>query len=390
MVQFHPSMDYTDFVEGLRPVQNTIENNSSVNTFERKNGIFKDFCAEALKNFCDSQKSPSEIQSERNIEESYEKLREDIENGKVKEIPLRSEGVSMIPEVSTQGNILLKARDNNTGTYHTVSLNRIKKLSEIFKNINDLDKITNIYKEVSTVIGGCNSSAYWGLLMYLYKNYTQKLDANTEQVERKNYIFIIDEINRGEISKILGELFFSIDPGYRGEKGKVITQYHNLIEVGDDFEDGFFVPENVYIIGTMNDIDRSIESMDFAMRRRFAWKDISVESQMEILDNETSWGKNGKPDENTLKELKNRMTHLNQAIIDKYYKEPISNQVKIGLTKSFQIGPAYFLKFNLYNNFEDLWKYHIEGLLYEYLRGVPDIEIKMKSLLKAYNDKSDN
>ena len=84
-------------------------------------------------------------------------------------------------------------------------------------------------------------------------------------VERKNYVFIIDEINRGEISKIFGELFFSIDPGYRGVAGTVQTQYQNLIEDGDIYENGFYVPENVYIIGTMNDIDRSVDSMDFAI-----------------------------------------------------------------------------------------------------------------------------
>ena len=72
-----------------------------------------------------------------------------------------------------------------------------------------------------------------------------------------------------------GELFFSIDPGYRGldengkPKGLVTTQYQNLVEDTDPFKKGFFVPENVYIIGTVNDIDRSVESMDFAMRRRF-------------------------------------------------------------------------------------------------------------------------
>ncbi len=85
-------------------------------------------------------------------------------------------------------------------------------------------------------------------------------------------MFIIDEINRGEISKIFGDLFFSIGPGYRGPSGRVMTQYQNLVKDDDDaFKDGFYIPENVFIIGTMNDIDRSVESMDFAFRRRFAF-----------------------------------------------------------------------------------------------------------------------
>ena len=100
----------------------------------------------------------------------------------------------------------------------------------------------------------------------------------------KPFVFIIDEINRGELSKIFGELFFAIDPGYRGEKGRVKTQYQNLVESGDPFDKGFYVPENVYIIGTMNDIDRGVESMDFAIRRRFAWVDVKVEDRVSMLD----------------------------------------------------------------------------------------------------------
>ena len=76
--------------------------------------------------------------------------------------------------------------------------------------------------------------------------------------EGKPYVFIIDEINRGEISKIFGELFYSIDGGYRGKAGRVKTQYQNLVPEDDPFYEGFYVPENVYIIGTMNDIDLSL------------------------------------------------------------------------------------------------------------------------------------
>ena len=79
----------------------------------------------------------------------------------------------------------------------------------------------------------------------------------TKQAELKKYIFIIDEINRGEISKIFGELFFAIDPGYRGRAGEISTQYANLHA---DPDEKFYIPENVYIIGTMNDIDRSVDN----------------------------------------------------------------------------------------------------------------------------------
>lgn len=201
------------------------------------------------------------------------------------------------------------------------------------------------------------------------------------------YVFIIDEINRGEISKIFGELFYSIDRGYRGKKGRVSTQYQNLIKEDDKFYKGFYVPENVYIIGTMNDIDRSVDSMDFALRRRFAWKEITAESRISMLDDETAWG-GRKPEQNVIEELKRRMTNLNNCIIDQYPDQestPKASKDRIGLTKSYQIGASYFLKYMMYGNFEDLWEYHLKGLLYEYLRGTSHIEEKIERLHTAYN-----
>lgn len=201
------------------------------------------------------------------------------------------------------------------------------------------------------------------------------------------YVFIIDEINRGEISKIFGELFYSIDRGYRGKKGRVSTQYQNLVKEDDEFYKGFYVPENVYIIGTMNDIDRSVDSMDFALRRRFAWKEITAESRISMLDDETAWG-GRKPEQSVIEELKRRMTNLNNCIIDQYPDQestPKASKDRIGLTKSYQIGASYFLKYMMYGNFEDLWEYHLKGLLYEYLRGTSHIEEKIERLHTAYN-----
>ena len=99
------------------------------------------------------------------------------------------------------------------------------------------------------------------------------------------YVFIIDEINRSEIARVFGELFFSIDPEYRGHKDGVYTQYANLHA---DPTEKFYVPENVYIIGTMNDIDRSVDTFDFAMRRRFTFLEITAQISAEnMLANDT-------------------------------------------------------------------------------------------------------
>ena len=227
-VQFHPSMDYTDFVEGLRP----IKDDKGQIGFERQDGIFKAFCKKALEN-------------------------------------------------------------------------------------------------------------------------------------QENFVFIIDEINRGDISKIFGELFFAIDPSYRGEQGKITTQYQNLVESDDLYAGGFYIPKNVYIIGTMNDIDRGVESMDFAIRRRFTWIEVNPDDTQSMLDS-------GIPE--YAADAKERMGALNKVI----FTNP-------SLGKAYQIGAAYFLRLNELNgNFDALWAYHLEPLLREYLRGDPRAEEFLDEMKKAY------
>ncbi|BFM01370.1 hypothetical protein Psyaliredsea_00170 [Psychrobacter alimentarius] len=199
---------------------------------------------------------------------------------------------------------------------------------------------------------------------YIKTNYDLILTSITN--DDKKFILILDEINRAEISKVLGELFFSIDPGYRGESGRVTTQYANLQTDEDVFKEGFYIPDSVYIIGTMNDIDRSVESFDFAMRRRFAWKEIKSEDRLSMWDGQIDeWSD----------EAKQRLTVLNKAI------ESVQ-----GLSAAYHVGPAYFLKLTNYNgDFDKLWTYHLESLLFEYMRGYPDAEQQIQGLKDAYN-----
>jgi len=206
------------------------------------------------------------------------------------------------------------------------------------------------------------------------------IDGKFDEQNSQKYVVIIDEINRGEISKIFGELFFSIEPSYRGIDGKVKTQYQNMIEKVDLFYDGFYVPENVYIIGTMNDIDRSVESFDFAMRRRFTWKEIKATDTQEDM-----FKKENGTDEDWKVEATNRMNDLNNAIWNETEKKGIE-----GLNSSYHIGGAYF-KTNLWKydeneKFAKLWEYHLEPLLKEYLRGMSDAKTKLDDLKKAYEN----
>ena len=249
-VQFHPSYDYTDFVEGLRPVKNEAGEGFGL---ERMDGVFKEFCKKAEKDCQESTKNDDATDQE------------------------------------------------SSGT--------------------------------------------------------------------KTFVFIIDEINRGDMSKILGELFFSIDPGYRGEKNRVKTQYQNLVEPGDLFADGFFVPENVYIIGTMNDIDRGVESMDVAIRRRFVFDEIKAEDNIGMLD---------ELDGELAADAKLRLKALNDAI-----------SKTEGLSSAYHIGAAYFLRLENFGGedaFRALWEYHLKGLLQEYLRGMDDAGNKLAMLKKAYDN----
>jgi Cdc6-like AAA superfamily ATPase len=361
-VQFHPSFDYTDFVEGLRPIQ---ESSGEVG-FERRDGVFKEFCKSAAKNFEDSRKSGQELTDEKSFEEKYNELIDKIESGEINEFQLKTGGKTMeVVKVSDFNNIVLKTPDTSSNRTYTVSFARIAKLAKVFPDAKSLNEVSNIYYAVRDAIKGCNTSAYWAVLNEVYKQGEINVKESLLEVKEKPYVFIIDEINRGEISKIFGELFFSIDPGYRGVAGRVKTQYQNLIEEGDAFKDGFYVPENVYIIGTMNDIDRSVESMDFAMRRRFAWAEVSAEDSMQMLK--------GIANES---EVKIRMRNLNNAIL----------KVR-GLGKAYQIGAAYFKKIVDYaGDFQKLWDFHLEGLLFEYLRGNMNAEEQMQELKRAYDN----
>lgn len=364
-VQFHPSYDYTDFVEGLRPVKNSELNQIN---FERKDGVFKAFCKRALKDFKDLQKTNENLKEEYSFVSAFSDLCEKYRTGEISEITLRDNNYSMIINGINDEATVLYLKTKNSDKQYTISSNRLSKLAEKFKTIEDLDSISNIYKSITEIIGGCHSSGYWATLRKIYEiKEEQKIEPNIKvedlrEFKDKPFIFLIDEINRGELSKIFGELFYCVDAGYRGEKGKIATQYQNLIEDYDEYENGFFIPENVYIIGTMNDIDRSVECMDFAMRRRFTFIEITAAESAENM--------------NLCEESKKRMKNLNDTIEE------------IGLTSSFHIGASYFktAEDNAKDgeiDYKSLWKLNFKPLLQEYLRG-NDMR-KIEELEKAYN-----
>jgi hypothetical protein len=335
-VQFHPSYDYTDFVEGLRPTQP--DENGNIG-FELKDGVFKEFCKKALEGRID------------NFENSWNNLLNLVRDNLAKK-QLTKIG-SWEYSLSTKDSLKYSSIDTPSGYTFTITK----------------QNVYNAYQDKKARPSGAFQKEMEEVVKFMKKNCGLKNYQQVKASQNKNYIFVIDEINRGEISKIFGELFFSIDPGYRGEKGRVQTQYANLIDKEDAFKDGFYVPENVHIIGTMNDIDRSVESFDFAMRRRFTWIEITAEQSAENM--------------NLPEEIKVKMRSLNKKI----------SSIE-GLNSSYHIGGAYFLDSEgnaiSEDKMDDVWKLRLRPLLKEYLRGMPDSENLLNDLKGVYGVKEND
>jgi 5-methylcytosine-specific restriction protein B len=189
------------------------------------------------------------------------------------------------------------------------------------------------------------------------------------------YFFIIDEINRAELSRVLGELMMCLE--YRGVKGAITTQYAAL----NSAENGmlkttvgarFFIPHNVYLIGTMNTIDRSVESFDLALRRRFRWEPVDPDPQIARYYLKSLKGKNWD-------ELADDLVKLNKKIRE--------NEL---LGADYQIGHAYLMNLRYRDSLslkevrEKIWEDSIAPLLEEYLRGTGRAEELIPEFIKAF------
>lgn len=364
-VQFHPNYDYTDFVEGLRPKIN----DDGTMGFELKDGVFKRFVTRARRNLENSKKSDETIKKEVGVQQSISAFFSDVKFGldKFKTITCNEFTITNVDDdhiyISIPGN----------ATINKLTLN----LDEIRKMLMASDHKFNKVKDITSFFGKSFAVQAYSYDFAIYneikakKNTNLKISATSE--EEKKYVFIIDEINRGEISKIFGELFFAIDPGYRGKCGEISTQYSNL---HSDPDEKFFIPENVYIIGTMNDIDRSVDSFDFAMRRRFRFIELKASDKDRIKEILSDL-----QDKELIDRAINKMNALNKEI---------SNVDD--LNDNYQIGAAYFLKLSsVDNDFSRLWTDYLLPLLQEYVQGMYDENGIIDRFKKAYeNQPSDN
>lgn len=263
LIQFHPSYTYEDFVRGI-----VAESKGEKIEYKNANKTLGSFADKALKNFENSKKVPELISKELWVQEQYIIFKEYLES-----------------ELEKSGELLIKNDTKPKITAIEVDAIRVNRYS------NESDSV--LIKDNDIIIGyiglhlsetilkvkdnsALSKSARSGMY-YLYQNLIEKFrefldkqnlsyrpteDAKAEEL--KNYVLIIDEINRANLSSVLGELIYALE--YRGE------EVESMYEV--DGSQKLILPPNLYIIGTMNTADRSVGHIDYAIRRRFAFVDV--------------------------------------------------------------------------------------------------------------------
>lgn len=383
-VQFHPSYDYTDFVEGIKPTKDKL--------FERQDGIFKEFCKKALDEISyqslDEDEDVDEIQDiseyDKNLvaylKQYIDALKDECKNNPVELKGFVGKNISPLVDAGyNDKKIFFTIQNSKTGKKSNKEA-RIDFFIGAYKRFIENDVFSYTQDSfVKQIKFWWSPASFYGFVLKFYEKYNDELKKiKGGDYKEKKYVFIIDEINRGDLNKILGELFYALDPGYRGHEGMVKTQYSSLINAVDDpFKHGFYIPENVYIIGTMNDIDRSVESMDFAIRRRFAWQEV-------------------KPEDTADEILKNVKINSAASVLNDFNKM-IADKDALG--EMYQIGASYFLKLNNYINddkindqesikeaYQKLWDNHLKGLIHEYVRGKKSGEEIFDKIKNKYFD----
>ena len=330
---FHQSLSYEDFIEGIKP--ETIDGNV---TYEVKDGIFKQLCSQAIE-----QKPKNSDIEIYNFDKGWNDLIAEVEQNFLSDsmllLPILTQDKGVyVTEITDNGNLKIKPKNSRLDIDYIVSYNRTKKLQEAFP---DLSVVKNIDKEFRSVIGGSNSTAYWAVLNFINNKIKENNRIIPDYEELKNHVLIIDEINRGNVSAIFGELITLLEEDKR--KGNKEHTEVKLPYSGDKFS----VPNNVYIIGTMNTADRSVEALDTALRRRFSF--VEMQPDPKILSDE--------------KYVKYNDVDLSKLL------ETINQRIEMLIDKDRQIGHSYFVGIQDLEDLRRTFKDKIIPLLEEYFYG---------------------
>jgi 5-methylcytosine-specific restriction protein B len=329
---FHQSMDYEEFVEGLKP---DIDENTKqgTGTYSVKNGIFKDICKRA-----------EEKSSMNSLNEAIEELKAECFDNIIK-VKNRSDYEF---SVTYRGGKTFWVRSDKS------------EMEEGKEQVVNIDAIKKIYQGIKGGPGIYNKTYLRGILEYLKNKYD--VQSYQEDKSNENYVLIIDEINRGNVSKIFGELITLLEKDKRfGET--------NAIEVTLPYsQDKFSVPNNLYIIGTMNTADRSIGHIDYAIRRRFVF--CSIKSDEKVIKNHDKYKGNTREKALTL-----------FSDIKSFIEKNINADLSI---EDLMIGHSYFLCETI-EELKARLEYEIIPLVEEYNKdGIITVE---KEILKEDFDK---
>jgi hypothetical protein len=334
---FHQSMSYEDFIEVIKPkiIEDSEENKQVI--YEIEDGVFKQIVESAKKTRTTSKEIIEKYSFDDAWDDLYNESEKLIENNKSLTLTIQTPNLGLgVVEITERGNLKLKPIYSEKAKTYIVSYDRAKKLQEVFP---DLSIIKNIDKEFRAVIGGSNSTAYWSVLNYINNKISQSSKVTNIEDEPKllPHVLIIDEINRGNVSQIFGELITLIEEDKRAgknEKLEITLPYSKK---------KFSVPSNVYIIGTMNTADRSVESIDTALRRRFNFTEMM-------------------PKYNDLEKIEFNSFNLKDVL------KTINKRIEILLDRDHTIGHSFFInvKSNDDKALENIFTNKIIPLLQEY------------------------